>query len=294
MQMFESVAARILEPISQLLQKPLSLVDGQSPEARNAFAIRLSTPRVAIVSTDGKPFTDIERRLIDEVFGLMRTMGESEARYEELEHRMLSLQRENLDLVVKNRTLSEVSSRDSLTGLYNRWFVIEKIDSEMNRALRHGSPMSLIMLDIDHFKRVNDTWGHGAGDQVSLTRLRRAGPLRRRRVLHRSAGDEAGEHRRGRRTNPQPPRSDRAPVRRRVDLGHGLDRDRRHGSPGDERASQSRRAHRSRRSGPLFREEPRTQPGRIVGPCTIRRRRRGDRSLIGEPGHGRGRADAID
>lgn len=166
MQMFESVAARILEPISQLLQKPLSLVDGQSPEARSACAIRLSAPRVAIVSTDGKPFTDIERRLINEVFGVVRTAGESEARYEELEQRMLSLQRENLDLVVKNRTLSEVSSRDSLTGLYNRWFVIEKIDSEMNRALRHGSPMSLIMLDIDHFKRVNDTWGHGAGDQV--------------------------------------------------------------------------------------------------------------------------------
>jgi diguanylate cyclase (GGDEF)-like protein len=166
MQMFESVAARILEPLSQLLQKPLSLVDGQSPEARNAFAIRLSAPRVAIVSTDGKPFDDVERRLIDELFGIVRMAGESEARYEELEQRMLSLQRENLDLVVKNRTLSEVSSRDALTGLYNRWFVIEKIDSEMNRAMRHGSPMSLIMLDIDHFKRVNDTWGHGVGDQV--------------------------------------------------------------------------------------------------------------------------------
>ncbi len=166
MQTFESVAARILEPLSHLLQKPLSLVDGQSPEARNAFAIRLSTPRVAIVSTEGKAFTDVERRLIDELFGVVRMAGESESRYEELEQRMLSLQRENLDLVVKNRTLSEVSSRDSLTGLYNRWFVIEKIDSEMNRALRHGSPMSLLMLDIDHFKRVNDTWGHGAGDQV--------------------------------------------------------------------------------------------------------------------------------
>lgn len=166
MQSFESVAARILEPLSELLHKPLSLVDGQSPEARNAFAIRLSTPRMALVSTDGNPFTDGERRLIDELFGVVRLAGESEARYEELEQRMLSLQRENLDLVVRNRTLSEVSSRDSLTGLYNRWFVIEKIDSEMNRALRHGSPMSLLMLDIDHFKRVNDTWGHGAGDQV--------------------------------------------------------------------------------------------------------------------------------
>lgn len=166
MQSFESVAARILEPLSELLHKPLSLVDGQSPEACNAFAIRLSMPRVAIVATDGNPFTDGERRIIDDLFGVVRLAGESEARYEELEQRMLSLQRENLDLVVKNRMLSEVSSRDSLTGLYNRWFVIEKIDSEMNRALRHGSPMSLLMLDIDHFKRVNDTWGHGAGDQV--------------------------------------------------------------------------------------------------------------------------------
>jgi diguanylate cyclase (GGDEF)-like protein len=166
MQTFESVAARILEPLSELLHKPLSVVDGHSPQAGNAHAIRLGTPRVAIVSTDGIPFTEPDRRLIDELFGVVRLAGESEARYEELEQRMLSLQRENLDLVVKNRMLSEVSSRDALTGLYNRWFVIEKIDSEMNRALRHGSPMSLLLLDVDHFKRVNDTWGHGAGDQV--------------------------------------------------------------------------------------------------------------------------------
>jgi diguanylate cyclase (GGDEF)-like protein len=175
MQVFESVAARILEPISELLQKPLTLVDGQGHHAGNAFAIRLSAPRVAIVSADNTPFNDGERRLIEELFSVVKMAGESEARFEELEQRMLSLQRENLDLVVKNRMLSEVSSRDSLTGLYNRWFVLEKIDSEINRSLRHGSPMSLLMLDIDHFKRVNDTWGHGAGDQV----LRAIGQLLR-------------------------------------------------------------------------------------------------------------------
>jgi diguanylate cyclase (GGDEF)-like protein len=166
MHMFESAAARILEPISEFLRKPLSLVDGQSPAAGSAFAIRLSIPRVAVVSADGTPFTDGERHLLQEVFGVISMGAESEARFDELEQRMLSLQRENLDLVVKNRLLSEVSSRDSLTGLYNRWFVIEKLDSEMNRAMRHGSPMSLLMLDVDHFKRINDTWGHGAGDQV--------------------------------------------------------------------------------------------------------------------------------
>ena len=166
MNSFESAVARILAPVSELLHRPLSLVDAQSPEARTAFAVRLDVPRVAIVAGDGAPFSDDERRLFEELFGVIRQAQETEARYDELEQRMLGLQRENLDLVVKNRMLSEVSTRDALTGLYNRWFVLEKIDSEINRALRHGSPMSLLMLDIDHFKRINDTWGHSAGDQV--------------------------------------------------------------------------------------------------------------------------------
>jgi diguanylate cyclase (GGDEF)-like protein len=166
MSSFESAAVRILAPLSELLRKPLRLVDGASPEAGNAFAIRLALPRVAVVSANGAPFTEEERRIIPELFDGLRVAEESEARYAELEQRMLGLQRENLDLVVKNRALSEVSSRDALTGLYNRWYVIEKIDTEINRALRHGSPMSLLMLDIDHFKRINDTWGHSAGDEV--------------------------------------------------------------------------------------------------------------------------------
>ena len=162
----ESAAARILAPLSELLQKPMYLVDGQSPEAGHQFAVRLAMPRMAIVAADGTPFSEEQRRLVREVFDVIRVAEESEARYLELEQRMLSLQRENLDLVVKNRTLNEVSSRDTLTGLYNRWYVIEKIDSEINRAIRHGSPMALLMLDIDHFKRINDTWGHSAGDDV--------------------------------------------------------------------------------------------------------------------------------
>jgi diguanylate cyclase (GGDEF)-like protein len=163
---FESVAARILAPLSELLQKPLQLADSRSPEAANTFAVRLSMPRISVISADGQPFTETERRLIEQMFEALHRIEEGEARFAELEQRMLGLQRENLDLVVRNRMLSEVSSRDTLTGLYNRWFVLEKIDSELNRALRHGSPMSLLMLDLDHFKLVNDTWGHAAGDLV--------------------------------------------------------------------------------------------------------------------------------
>ena len=192
---------------------------------------------------------------------------------------MLSLQRENLDLIVKNRMLSEVSSRDALTGLYNRWFVIEKIDSEMNRALRHGSPMSLLMLDIDHFKRINDTWGHSAGDQV----LQAIGKLLRDScrvydVPGRYGGEEfcivlpetkAGQHDSGRGADPQRLEVDRAAVRRDADHGHGFDRHRRDGlaemtellSP----AALIDRADRALYSA----KEPRPKSRRNVGPCTL-------------------------
>ncbi|HEX8154757.1 MAG TPA: GGDEF domain-containing protein, partial [Thermoanaerobaculia bacterium] len=162
----DAAAARILSPLSELLRKPLFLADAHAPEASNAFAVRLQTPRMAIVAADRSPFSEAERRLIVEMFDVLRVALESEARAEELEHRLISVQRDNLDLTVRNRVLSEVSSKDSLTGLYNRWYVIEKLDSEINRSLRHGSPMSLLMLDIDYFKKINDTYGHGVGDQV--------------------------------------------------------------------------------------------------------------------------------
>jgi diguanylate cyclase (GGDEF)-like protein len=62
--------------------------------------------------------------------------------------------------------LSEQATRDPLTGLHNRRYLAEQLDRELSRAGRSLSPISLIMLDIDHFKTVNDTQGHAAGDEV--------------------------------------------------------------------------------------------------------------------------------
>jgi diguanylate cyclase (GGDEF)-like protein len=56
--------------------------------------------------------------------------------------------------------------RDELTGLYNRRHVRELLEHEKNRSLRGGDIFCLAMLDIDHFKNVNDTYGHHAGDEV--------------------------------------------------------------------------------------------------------------------------------
>jgi diguanylate cyclase (GGDEF)-like protein len=62
--------------------------------------------------------------------------------------------------------LRQAATRDPLTGLWNRRELMHKLDHEMARCARYGHPLAVIMLDIDHFKRVNDTHGHQAGDQV--------------------------------------------------------------------------------------------------------------------------------
>jgi diguanylate cyclase (GGDEF)-like protein len=64
------------------------------------------------------------------------------------------------------RRLERLSLTDALTGLYNRRFLSASIDEEMRLAYDTGSQLTLCILDIDHFKEVNDTYGHEYGDEV--------------------------------------------------------------------------------------------------------------------------------
>lgn len=90
-----------------------------------------------------------------------------------------------------NTKLEELSIRDPLTGLYNRRKFQEFMQYEIIRAVRHQRGFSVIMIDLDNFKYINDTFGHPIGDMVlkELTAML-AGELRRGDVLARMGGDE--------------------------------------------------------------------------------------------------------
>lgn len=86
---------------------------------------------------------------------------------EELESRVAQRTRE---LALANEELERLARQDALTGLPNRRVATERLAAEFQAMRRTGAPYAVLMLDIDFFKRVNDTWGHEVGDQV-LKRL---------------------------------------------------------------------------------------------------------------------------
>ncbi len=67
-------------------------------------------------------------------------------------------------IVVRSQGLRQQSRSDRLTGLPNRSYFDERVQAELSRARRYAEPVAFAMIDIDHFKRYNDTWGHAAGD----------------------------------------------------------------------------------------------------------------------------------
>jgi two-component system cell cycle response regulator len=89
------------------------------------------------------------------------------------------------------KQLFEASTRDALTGIYNRRYLDERLAAEVSFAHRHSGKLGFLMFDIDHFKHVNDTHGHPTGDFVLQTVARRMASLVRvEDVVARYGGEE--------------------------------------------------------------------------------------------------------
>jgi two-component system, cell cycle response regulator len=101
------------------------------------------------------------------------------------------LERMMEELTTKRQELLALARTDALTALFNRRYFEERLAIEFARSHRYRSPLSCVMLDIDHFKRVNDTYGHPFGDRViqEVARVARA-TLRDVDLLARYGGEE--------------------------------------------------------------------------------------------------------
>jgi diguanylate cyclase (GGDEF)-like protein/PAS domain S-box-containing protein len=124
-------------------------------------------------TTSHMPYICVPLTAQSEVLGVLR-LGSSSAdatrtaRDRERWQRLAVMVADNLALALSNlqlrARLQQQAIRDSLTGLFNRRYLDETLEREMQRAERHQHSIGLIMIDIDHFKRFNDIYGHQVGD----------------------------------------------------------------------------------------------------------------------------------
>lgn len=153
--------------ISRSLNAPLNkLYEAAKKVSQNDY-----TPTVDIQTKD-------EFGLLGQVFNKM--LANIQASFNKLDvmnknleslvtERTQELLETNEELQSKNRRLEILSTTDMLTGLFNRRHIEEQIQIAINRSERYGQDMSLVMLDIDYFKSVNDTHGHDVGDNVLVS-----------------------------------------------------------------------------------------------------------------------------
>ncbi|RMG20306.1 MAG: diguanylate cyclase [Deltaproteobacteria bacterium] len=95
------------------------------------------------------------------------------------------------ELKEANARLSTLAVTDPLTGLFNRRHLMDLLETELDRARRHGTPLALLVVDVDHFKAINDTHGHQMGDRVLVAIAKKLKScLRKHDLIARYGGEE--------------------------------------------------------------------------------------------------------
>ena len=106
----------------------------------------------------------------EEFLGIIDIMSYAPHRYTRTDMDMLGMFATQAAIAIRNARLynkiEQIAVTDELTGLFNRRGFLQLGEREFERAVRFNRPLAALMFDLDHFKRVNDTYGHPAGDQV--------------------------------------------------------------------------------------------------------------------------------
>ena len=113
-------------------------------------------------SKEKNTYKDIHQDIFLQIAGQISILVEKSQLYQQL----FEL---NQKLLFAERELHHRATHDALTGIYNRGAIIEHMEAQLARVKRHKQPLCIVMIDIDHFKMINDNYGHLAGDMVLKT-----------------------------------------------------------------------------------------------------------------------------
>jgi diguanylate cyclase (GGDEF)-like protein len=152
-------------------------------EAEDGFSLINQLPQLVELAAGGFGREVPEQKDLEDLLGdTARSLVELNNQFAALVHQLEKTVKERAALAEKlqraNKMLSELAFSDSLTGLANKRAFNNALKREMSRAKRHTYSVALIMIDVDHFRKFNETYGHPVGDLV----LRRVGEVLRETV----------------------------------------------------------------------------------------------------------------
>jgi diguanylate cyclase len=157
-----------------------------------SYQSKIQTYHDQINATDNiAELSAILESLVGDISAMNEDAKQNHEALQETQKKVESAEKQIIELTVKLDYISEVAHEDFLTGALNRRGMDEALTREFERADRHNTALSLAMLDIDHFKKINDTLGHSTGDKA-LAHLAKVvkGILRSTDVLARYGGEE--------------------------------------------------------------------------------------------------------
>lgn len=175
-------AGLLLPPLVQLM-----VVD-------NPIALQIGVGWVVMFAVQVWYARDLKNELVGDLDSAVRNValvGLLSQASRELTDSHEEIRAKNAELNAAMARLNELVTHDQLTGAYSRRYMFEQLERQASIKLRHGSPVALIMFDLDHFKTINDRFGHPVGDRA-LREVARAvgGQLRDGDLLGRVGGEE--------------------------------------------------------------------------------------------------------
>jgi len=153
----EDASAQVGKIVEQAIERGIESRSVNSNLTRDGRTIDVEWHNTIVPGIDGRP---------DSVLSLAQDVTERLRSQATLQEVNVKLKQRLDDIHELQAQLREQVMRDPLTGMYNRRYLDDALPGEISRAIREQTPLALMMMDIDHFKRVNDTHGHQTGDEV--------------------------------------------------------------------------------------------------------------------------------